>query len=1220
MERLIAKMGINFKNGPTPYRGAVPNPAKRRRHAFSALAFLAVLAVGLLFLLPGGLLQAQSAEQFIDYAENGDGPVATFTASDPEGAMPVAWSVTTQAVADANVVDADIADNALFEIDQNGVLRFKDSPNYEDPADDGTGNEYRVTVQVSDGNQIAYFEVHVNVTDKEETGKVTWIVGPDGSATEGTDIGLQQFQPGAQLFASVTDPDGGAAATGWKWYRGSTRITTADADDNTYTVVSADVGNRIRVEATFTDTNGGAAETRSFTSPHPVQAFRRPEDNTAPVFSPTGVTRRVEENSTGNVGGPVTATDADGDRLTYTISGDDSTFDHDNSGATPNIDRFKIDPATGQLMAAVKLNYETTASYTVTVTATDSSGIATAIPATVTINVTDIDEKPTFATTSTAAGVLNAAGVVSGHMEGRTVIDTDADPADDSSTEAATLVASDPDGKKVTLSLMGNDAGSFELADDADTGNAVSQELSFMEKPDFEMPGDRNRDNVYEVTVRASDGTMHADRALIIKVINNPGEGGKVTLSPEDAVVGVELKATLAHMEGGVAASGQITNPMWQWQRAAVPVGTGDTCADVEETDWAAIDNANAKKDTYTPVSADLSTASPPAGCLSAMVTYTYQFAPTDPATMARSEGTAVLVSQANQPPKFKEGTRTFRVVMEDVEANTADNPAGQTDVVTDNVGSEIEATDANGDMVTYTLSGADASLFRIRSDDGQLEVKGELDHETDTSHTVTVTANDGSGASNDSARITVTIYVTDVDEAPTIKDRADSTAQGERTIPYTENGDEPVARFMASDPEDATPGYWMLAPAEVVVGGTTVVAVTDIEDRALFEIDQNGVLRFKDSPNYEDPADDGTGNEYRVTVQVSDGNQIAYFKVTVNVTDKEETGKVTWIVGPDGSATEGTDIGLQQFQPGAQLFASVTDPDGGAAATGWKWYRGSTRITTADADDNTYTVVSADVGNRIRVEATFTDTNGGAAETRSFTSPHPVRAFRQTTDNDPPVFSPTGVTRRVEENSTGNVGGPVTATDADGDRLTYTISGDDSTFDHDNSGATPNIDRFKIDPATGQLMAAVKLNYETTASYTVTVTATDSSGIATAIPATVTINVTDIDEKPTFATTSTAAGVLNAAGVVSGHMEGRTVIDTDADPADDSSTEAATLVASDPDGKKVTLSLMGNDCGFVRARRRCGHWKRRQPRNSPSWRSRTLRCLGTGIGTTCTK
>ena len=35
------------------------------------------------------------------------------------------------------------------------------------------------------------------------------------------------------------------------------------------------------------------------------------------------------------------------------------------------------------------------------------------------------------------------------------------------------------------------------------------------------MPGDRNRDNVYEVTVRASDGTLFADRELIIKVTND---------------------------------------------------------------------------------------------------------------------------------------------------------------------------------------------------------------------------------------------------------------------------------------------------------------------------------------------------------------------------------------------------------------------------------------------------------------------------------------------------------------------------------------------------------------------------------------------------------------------------------------------------------------------------------------------------------------------------
>ena len=98
------------------------------------------------------------------------------------------------------------------------------------------------------------------------------------------------------------------------------------------------------------------------------------------------------------------------------------------------------------------------------------------------------------------------------------------------------------------------------------TENNVSQVLSFKKNPDFEMPGDRNQDNVYEVTVRASDGTLNADRMVNVKVIN-VDEPGKVTISPEDAVVGAELTATLTRAEGGVSASGQITNPMWQWQR-----------------------------------------------------------------------------------------------------------------------------------------------------------------------------------------------------------------------------------------------------------------------------------------------------------------------------------------------------------------------------------------------------------------------------------------------------------------------------------------------------------------------------------------------------------------------------------------------------------------------------------------------------------------------------
>ena len=59
---------------------ASPPLALNRRLSFPILALLAALAVGLLFVLPGGFAQAQGAEQSFPYAENGEGPVATFTA------------------------------------------------------------------------------------------------------------------------------------------------------------------------------------------------------------------------------------------------------------------------------------------------------------------------------------------------------------------------------------------------------------------------------------------------------------------------------------------------------------------------------------------------------------------------------------------------------------------------------------------------------------------------------------------------------------------------------------------------------------------------------------------------------------------------------------------------------------------------------------------------------------------------------------------------------------------------------------------------------------------------------------------------------------------------------------------------------------------------------------------------------------------------------------
>ena len=112
----------------------------------------------------------------------------------------------------------------------------------------------------------------------------------------------------------------------------------------------------------------------------PLEIFSSP-GNSAPTFTEgTSTTRTVTENTASgvNIGTAVTATDADNDTLTYTLSGTDANA-------------FSIESTTGQLQAKSALDYETKTTYTVTLTVSDGSLTDTI---TVTINVTDIDELP----------------------------------------------------------------------------------------------------------------------------------------------------------------------------------------------------------------------------------------------------------------------------------------------------------------------------------------------------------------------------------------------------------------------------------------------------------------------------------------------------------------------------------------------------------------------------------------------------------------------------------------------------------------------------------------------------------------------------------------------------------------------------------------------------------------------------------------------------------
>ena len=296
------------------------------------------------------------------------------------------------------------ADAGDFEIGNQtdgtlGELTFKEIPNYEMPADANGDNVYMVTVVVTDagingaGKMKAERDVVVTVTNVNE---------PVTNPTQVVTLSSLVPKVGVALTATLDDPDGGEKDIEWQW-----RITGADttnvpgaptrtpdgnidgAESDTYTPKINDVGGTLTATVMYAD---AVSSGRTGTA----EAANEVEEDTAakaPVFDPKPTSRSVPENyATGdnygtpvvnypNVGAVVTATDPNGDTLTYSLGGTDAGS-------------FDINQMSGQILVetATELDLETKATYMVTVTATDPGSLADSVD--VTIKLTDMDEAP----------------------------------------------------------------------------------------------------------------------------------------------------------------------------------------------------------------------------------------------------------------------------------------------------------------------------------------------------------------------------------------------------------------------------------------------------------------------------------------------------------------------------------------------------------------------------------------------------------------------------------------------------------------------------------------------------------------------------------------------------------------------------------------------------------------------------------------------------------
>ena len=941
----------------------------------------------------------------VDYAENGAGDVAAYTATDPESAS-IAWDLLGD-------------DNSLFSISTLGVLTFKTAPDFEARADADNNNEYLVTVRASDGANTVTLEVAVTVTDENE---------PPAFAAE-TDARTIAENTAADRNigtpVSAIDPDAGD----------TTLTYTLGGDDAASFGIVATSG-QLQTKADL-DHETKASYEVTVTASDPSNAFATiavtimVTDEIEPPEFPSDTGERSVAENTGageDIGAAVAATDADDATLAYTLGGADAAS-------------FSIVATSGQLQTKAALDYETRSSYTVTVTATDPSKASDTI--TVTITVTNVNEGPEVSGAPTR------------------------DYAENGTDPVAAYTVTNPENGQIAWSLLGDDSADFSI-----NGGV----LAFNTPPNHEAPADADTNNVYSVTIKASDGN-NADTLELTVTVTNVDETPEVT---GDSSINYAENGT------GTVADYTAADP----ERVAIAWS-------LSGADSGEFSISNAGELTFTtspdyeaPADADTNNV------------YQVTIEASD-GTNTGTLGVTVTVTNVNEQPAFAVETDARSI---------AESPvAGR------NVGTPVSATDPDaGETLTYELGGADAPSFDIIPRSGQLKTKAALDYEAKKEHTVIVSVRDSDDTTTDGT-ITVTVFVTDVDEPPVVT--------GSFSINYAENGIETVATYTAADPEGDTTVDWTLGGA-------------DYDD---FSISNGGVLTFKTSPNYEAPADADGNSVYQVTIKASDGAKTGNLEVTVTVTNVNE--KPAFASETDArTIAENTAAGQNVGTP-----VSATDPDAGETLT---YTLGGTDADSFDivaASGQLLTKAALNHEGKANYEVTVSVRDGkDASGNTDTTTDATITVTLTVTDvNEPPEFPSTETgARQVVENTAASqdIGAAFSTTDPDaGETPTYSLGGTDAAS-------------FDIVATSGQLRTKDALNYEIKSTYTVTVTATDREDVSDTIE--VTITVTDVDEPPVVTGKSSINYTENGAGTV------------------------AAYTAADPEKGLITWSLSGDDSG----------------------------------------
>ena len=1001
----------------------------------------------------------------ITYDENDTVVVASYSARDEEGG--VTWSLTG-------------IDSGDFSIDSGGTVTFNSTPDWEDPDDDGGDNVYQFTVVATDVELMtsprrdARREVTVTVADVEEPG-----------AIEVSNLNPSVADLDAILF-TLSDPDGGivlaAGVLSWRIERrlpmqgwetivtgGPLSLTTGYGPDED------DTGYEIRAVATYTDRRGSGKTAES----EPTAAVTADPIVNAPPRVTAGTCDVPEGPGGRNICSPTSATDRDGDSLTFALANEADAA------------RFEVHASSGQLRAIAALDFETTVGpILVPVHVADGrdaddnveTDFVADVSATFAINILDVEEDGvvTLSNTDPAVGDTVTASLSDGDgsisslgwqwarsVNGRTnwvnitgaaspsysvrqhdanfflraTASYDDNRGDDKRAESVTAQPVFSDNQRpsfpstesgqrtVTENARGANVGAPVTAidperdrltyslDDADADAAAFTIVQSTGQIRTKEPLDFESKSSYTFTVEVHDGKDGQGNAST--AVDDTVDVTVTVVNAEEPGE-ITLTTLTATISARVRVTAMLNDPDGSisnltWQWTRSPNG---------RSGWVIIGGATGPQ--YTP------TLEADAGnFLRATATYTDGH--------GTETNTAEKVStRVGQPPPIN-AAPAFGATEDGRRSIAEDAGSG------DPIGDPVAADDFNNDTLSYSVGGTDAASFDIDASTGQLRLASgvQLDFETKRSYRVVVSVSDGADPNDDPDNavddtITVTITVTDVNEAPVLT--------GDTSPVVAENTRSAVATFRGADPERDTLDWTVSNDA--------------------FWISGQGQLWFVSPPSFED------GTSHRVTVEATDPEGLSdTLDVTVTVTDVEEQGTVR--------------VTPLRGWVGTRFTATLTDDDGSTSGIIWQWSRSRSRSGGDDIPNATsasYTATDDDIGHFLRVTASYSDRRGSNKEASAALTARIAGAVERPSSNTAPEFADTSVTRSVGGGTAPGraVGPPVRAEDAENDDvLSYALSGVDAEL-------------FDIDPATGQLRTKGVLDPDVQNTYTVVVEVND--------------------------------------------------------------------------------------------------------------------------------